>query len=277
MPHEPTLQPGTTTPETAGAAVHAEQLTKRFGSFTAVDNLTLTVAPGEIFGFLGANGAGKTTAIRMFCGLIPPTAGEAHVAGFDIRREAHQVKEHIGYMSQKFSLYEDLTVSQNIEFYGGIYGLSRGEIREKTDNLLGELQLRERRDLTTRSLPLGWKQRLALGVAMLHDPSIIFLDEPTGGVDPISRRNFWRLIHDIASRGTTVFVTTHYMDEAEYCERLSIMYEGRIIEMGRPGRLKEKYGKQSMQDVFVHLVGGDEKREVPAGIETLPPATGGAA
>lgn len=265
MQHEPTPRPGTaapgaavtTTVDAAGAAVHAQHLTKRFGAFTAVDDLTLTVAPGEIFGFLGANGAGKTTAIRMFCGLLPPTSGEARVAGFDIRRDAHRVKESIGYMSQKFSLYEDLTVAQNIEFYGGIYGLSRVAIREKRDRLLDELQLRERRDLTTRSLPLGWKQRLALGVAMLHDPSIIFLDEPTGGVDPISRRNFWRLIHDIATRGTTVFVTTHYMDEAEYCERLSIMYEGRIIEMGQPGALKEKYGKQSMQEVFIHLVGGN--------------------
>lgn len=241
----------------AQPAVHAEQLTKRFGAFTAVDELSLTVAPGEIFGFLGANGAGKTTAIRMFCGLIPPTSGEARVAGYDIRREAHQVKQNIGYMSQKFSLYEDLTVAQNIEFFGGIYGLSRCAIAEKSDVLLDELQLQKRRGLLTRSLPLGWKQRLALGVAMLHDPSIIFLDEPTGGVDPISRRNFWRLIHDIAGRGKTVFVTTHYMDEAEYCGRLSIMYEGRIIEMGQPGELKDKYGKKTMQDVFIQLVTGN--------------------
>lgn len=238
------------------AAVHAEKLTKRFGSFTAVDELSLTVLQGEIFGFLGANGAGKTTAIRMFCGLLQPSSGFARVAGFDLRTHARDVKQNIGYMSQKFSLYDDLTVSQNIEFFGGIYGLARKQIAEKTEMLLVELQLEGRGNLLTRSLPLGWKQRLALGVSMLHDPPIIFLDEPTGGVDPISRRNFWRLIYDIAAAGKTVFVTTHYMDEAEYCGRLSIMYEGRIIELGKPGDLKRKYGLDSMQDVFVHLVGG---------------------
>jgi ABC-2 type transport system ATP-binding protein len=237
-------------------AVFAEGLTRRFGAFTAVDNLSLTVRKGEIFGFLGANGAGKTTAIRMFCGLLPPSSGSARVAGHDIRTDARMVKEHIGYMSQKFSLYEDLTVAQNIEFYGGVYGLTRRNIADRTEQLLVELHLHEHRNALTRSLPLGWKQRLALGAAMLHDPSIIFLDEPTGGVDPISRRNFWRLIHDIAAAGTTVFVTTHYMDEAEYCERLSIMYDGRIIEIGRPGELKRKYGMASMQDIFVHLVSG---------------------
>ena len=255
------------TPQQASAqeaAVHAEHLTRRFGSFTAVDDLTLTVRPGEIFGFLGANGAGKTTAIRMFCGLLPPSSGSARVAGYDVRRQAHEVKQHIGYMSQKFSLYEDLTVAENIEFYGGIYGLTRGRIAEKTDQLLVDLQLQDRRNMLTRSLPLGWKQRLALSVAMLHDPSIIFLDEPTGGVDPISRRNFWRLIYDIAARGKTVFVTTHYMDEAEYCGRLSIMYEGRIIEIGQPGALKRKYGMDTMQDVFVHLVGADAAAKAEA-------------
>ena len=238
------------------AAVHAQKLTKRFGDFTAVDELSLTVLQGEIFGFLGANGAGKTTAIRMFCGLLQPSSGFARVAGFDLRTHARDVKLNIGYMSQKFSLYDDLTVSQNIEFFGGIYGLARKQIAEKTERLLVELQLEGRGNLLTRSLPLGWKQRLALGVSMLHDPPIIFLDEPTGGVDPISRRNFWRLIYDIAAAGKTVFVTTHYMDEAEYCGRLSIMYEGRIIELGKPGDLKRKYGLDSMQDVFVHLVGG---------------------
>ncbi|MFZ1731027.1 MAG: ABC transporter ATP-binding protein [Bacteroidota bacterium] len=236
-------------------AVFAEHLSKRFGSFTAVDDISLTVQPGEIFGFLGANGAGKTTAIRMFCGLLPPSDGIARVAGFDVRTQARQIKQTIGYMSQKFSLYDDLTVAQNIEFYGGIYGLSRSRILEKTTQMLEELNLTDRRNAATSSLPLGWKQRLALSVAMLHDPSIVFLDEPTGGVDPISRRNFWRIIYDIAASGKTVFVTTHYMDEAEYCGRLSIMYQGRIIELGNPGALKEKYGMGSMQEIFVHLVG----------------------
>jgi ABC-2 type transport system ATP-binding protein len=241
------------------AAVSARGLTRRFGSFTAVDSISLDVQRGEIFGFLGANGAGKTTAIRMFCGLLPPTSGEARVAGFDVRREARSIKQTIGYMSQKFSLYDDLTVAQNIEFYGGIYGLTRDEIREKTAHMLEELSLRGKEDTMTRALPLGWKQRLALSVSLLHDPSIIFLDEPTGGVDPISRRNFWRIIYDIAGKGKTVFVTTHYMDEAEYCGRISIMYQGRIIELGAPGALKEKYGLGTMQEVFVHLVGDDAR------------------
>ncbi len=237
-------------------AVRVDGLTKRFGDFTAVDSISLEVKRGEIFGFLGANGAGKTTAIRMLCGLLPPTSGHATVAGFDIHRQAHAIKENIGYMSQKFSLYEDLTVVENIEFYGGIYGLDRRRIREKTDRLLAELGLTGHGGDLTRSLPLGWKQRLALGCSMLHDPSIIFLDEPTGGVDPISRRNFWRIINELTTQGVTVFVTTHYMDEAEYCNRLSIMYEGRIIEMGNPTAIKEKHGMTSMQDIFIHLVGG---------------------
>lgn len=243
-------------------AVYAKDLTKHFGKFTAVDAISLEVRAGEIFGFLGANGAGKTTAIRMFCGLLPPTAGEARVAGFDVHTQAREIKKTIGYMSQKFSLYEDLTVAENIEFYGGIYGLSRDDIAFKTENMLNELQLRDKRDTLTRSLPLGWKQRLALSVSLIHDPSIIFLDEPTGGVDPISRRNFWRIIYEIARSGKTVFVTTHYMDEAEYCGRLSIMYQGRIIEMGAPGALKEKYGLENMQDIFVHLVGSDAAADV---------------
>ncbi len=242
-------------------AVSARELTKRFGRFTAVDGISFDVRRGEIFGFLGANGAGKTTAIRMFCGLLPPTAGEAQVAGYDVRTQPRMIKQTIGYMSQKFSLYEDLTVAQNIEFYGGIYGLTRPQIEHKTGLLLDELNLRDRRDTLTQSLPLGWKQRLALSVSLLHDPSIIFLDEPTGGVDPISRRNFWRIIYEIADSGKTVFVTTHYMDEAEYCGRLSIMYQGRIIEIGTPGGLKEKYGLDTMQDIFVHLVGGDTRKE----------------
>lgn len=235
-------------------AVTATKLTKKFGKFIAVDSISLEVSKGEIFGFLGANGAGKTTAIRMLIGLLKPTAGTATVAGFDIRTESMFVKQNIGYMSQKFSLYEDLTVKENIEFYGGVYGLTREEIQSKTDQLLTELDLRGQQNMLTRSLPLGWKQRLALSTALLHDPSIIFLDEPTGGVDPISRRNFWRLIYEIAEKGKTVFVTTHYMDEAEYCNRLSIMYAGRIIEIGNPTALKEKYRMDSMQDIFIHLV-----------------------
>ncbi|MBN1446935.1 MAG: ABC transporter ATP-binding protein [Bacteroidetes bacterium] len=242
-------------------AVSATDLTKRFGTFTAVDAISFTVRKGEIFGFLGANGAGKTTAIRMFCGLLPPTSGTANVAGYNIRTQSRYIKQTIGYMSQKFSLYEDLTVAQNIEFYGGIYGLTREHIARKTEQLLEELQLQDRRNKLTASLPLGWKQRLALSVSLLHDPSIIFLDEPTGGVDPISRRNFWRIIYEIAGSGKTVFVTTHYMDEAEYCNRLSIMYRGRIIEIGHPGELKERYGLDSMQDIFIHLVGGDIRPE----------------
>ena len=245
----------------ADAAVSARKLTKRFGRFTAVDAISFDVQRGEIFGFLGANGAGKTTAIRMFCGLLPPTDGEARVAGYDIRTDSRMIKQTIGYMSQKFSLYEDLTVAQNIEFYGGIYGLTRSQIEQKTDTMLDELDLHDRRDTMAQALPLGWKQRLALSVSLLHDPSIIFLDEPTGGVDPISRRNFWRIIYEIADSGKTVFVTTHYMDEAEYCGRLSIMYQGRIIEIGSPGGLKDKYGLDSMQDIFVHLVGENASAE----------------
>ncbi len=243
-------------PPPRDSAVHVSHLTRRFGSFTAVDDITLDVQPGEIFGFLGANGAGKTTAIRMLCGLLPPTSGEATVAGYSIRTEAAAIKRRIGYMSQRFSLYEDLTVAQNIEFYGGVYGLDRTTIRRKTDELFETLDLGNQRSAVTGSLPLGWKQRLALGTALLHDPSIIFLDEPTGGVDPISRRRFWRIIYDLAARGTTVFVTTHYMDEAEYCTRVSIMHQGRIIEMGGPRALKEKHGRASMQDVFIALIGG---------------------
>jgi len=236
-------------------AVSVSKLSRNFGKFIAVDEISFEVEKGEIFGFLGANGAGKTTAIKMLCGLLKPTSGEATVAGFSINSESANIKKNIGYMSQKFSLYDDLTVKENIEFYGGIYGLSREKISGKTAQLLSELNLDKMKNSLTRSLPLGWKQRLALSTSLLHDPSIIFLDEPTGGVDPISRRNFWRIIYEIAGSGKTVFVTTHYMDEAEYCNRISIMHRGKIIELGTPTALKQKYDKTTMQDIFIHIVG----------------------
>ncbi|MBU1713833.1 MAG: ABC transporter ATP-binding protein [Proteobacteria bacterium] len=236
-------------------AVSVSKLSRHFGKFIAVDEISFEVDKGEIFGFLGANGAGKTTAIKMLCGLLKPTSGEATVAGFSINSDTSKIKKNIGYMSQKFSLYDDLTVKENIEFYGGIYGLSREKISDKTDQLISELNLDKMKNSLTRSLPLGWKQRLALSTSLLHDPSIIFLDEPTGGVDPISRRNFWRIIYEIASRGKTVFVTTHYMDEAEYCNRVSIMHKGKIIELGTPTGLKQKYNKTTMQDIFISIIG----------------------
>ena len=239
-------------------AVKVNGLTRRFGDFTAVDNVNFAVEKGEIFGFLGANGAGKTTTIRMLCGLLAPSAGEGNVAGFDIHREYEKIKTRIGYMSQKFSLYNDLTVLENIEFYGGIYGLSPRKIRERTRELFAIIGLEALKDTLTSSIPLGWKQRLALCASLLHDPQIIFLDEPTSGVDPVSRRNFWRLIYTLTDLGKTVFVTTHYMDEAEYCHRLSIMKLGRIIEMDNPRSLKEKYGVKTMQDVFIESVRQEE-------------------
>jgi ABC-2 type transport system ATP-binding protein len=236
-------------------SVTAESLTRRFGDFTAVDRISFRVPRGEIFGFLGANGAGKTTTIRMLCGLLMPSAGRATVAGFDVSTESERIKQHIGYMSQRFSLYEDLTVRENIQFYGGIYGLGRADIARKTEQLLDQLGLWDHADSLTSSLPLGWKQRMALSTALLHDPPIVFLDEPTSGVDPESRRQFWLLIYELAGGGKTVFVTTHFMDEAEYCQRVSIMQDGRIIELDRPGLLRNKYGVQSMQDVFIRAVG----------------------
>jgi ABC-2 type transport system ATP-binding protein len=235
-------------------AVQTENLGKRFGKFEAVKNLNLAVHEGEIFGFLGANGAGKTTAIRMLCGLLLPSSGNGRVAGFDIYKQSEKIKQRIGYMSQKFSLYDDLTPAENIEFYGGVYGLQRQALLRKRTELLNELGLTEQADTTTRALPLGYKQRLALSCALLHDPKIIFLDEPTGGVDPEARRNFWDLIYHMAQQGKTIFVTTHYMDEAEYCNRVSIMYQGEIIALGSPQELKQKFGKASMQEVFIHLV-----------------------
>jgi len=237
-------------------AIQAENLSKKFGDFTAVDQISFTVQPGEIFGFLGANGAGKTTAMRMLTGLSTPTAGDARVAGYDVYREAEQIKRHIGYMSQKFSLYEDLTVRENIQFYGGIYGLSFRMIREKTRELIDRLQLGEVARSLVRSLPLGWKQKLAFSVALLHQPRIVFLDEPTGGVDPITRRQFWEMIYQAADEGVTLFVTTHYMDEAEYCDRISVMVDGRIDALGTPKELKEQYQVESMNEVFLQLARG---------------------
>jgi ABC-2 type transport system ATP-binding protein len=238
---------------TAEAAVEARALTRRFGAFTAVDAISFSVARGEVFGFLGANGAGKTTAIRMLTGLLAPTSGEAFVAGRDVFTQAEEVKRRIGYMSQRFSLYEDLTVRENITLYGGIYGLGDREIEERAYRLLSTLGLEHAADDLVRSLPLGWRQKLAFSVAMIHTPEIVFLDEPTGGVDPITRRQFWEMIYAAAAGGTTVFVTTHYMDEAEYCDRVSIMVAGRIAALGTPAELKQRFGAASMDEVFVRL------------------------
>ncbi|CAN5752785.1 hypothetical protein BH11GEM1_BH11GEM1_04480 [soil metagenome] len=234
-------------------AISAHGLTRRFGPFVAVDHITFDVAAGEVFGFLGANGAGKTTAIKMLIGLLPPSEGDARVAGFDVARERIQVRRNIGYMSQRFSLYNDLTVRENIQLYGGIYGLTDQQIRERTDVLLASLELAANANDLVGKLPLGWKQKLSFSVALLHEPKIVFLDEPTGGVDPITRRQFWELIYAAAARGTTVFVTTHYMDEAEYCDRISILVDGRIAALGTPAELKTQYGAATVDDVFVRL------------------------
>jgi len=246
---------------TADSVIRCEGLTKRFGTFTAVDAISFAVAPGEIFGFLGANGAGKTTAMRILCGLLGPTEGAATVAGFDVRSQPERIKQHIGYMSQKFSLYEDLTVRENIRFYGGVYGLKTPVIRAKTDALLQRLGLVAERNTLVGSLPLGWKQKLAFSVALLHDPAVVFLDEPTGGVDPITRRQFWDLIYEAAARGVTVFITTHYMDEAEYCDRVSIMVDGRIDALDTPAGLKQQFGVATMDEVFLHLARGAKNHE----------------
>ncbi len=237
-------------------AVVTKNLTKRFGDFVATNAITFDVAQGEIFGFLGANGAGKTTAIRMLCGLLKPTSGEATVAGFDVYRETEKIKQQIGYMSQRFSLYEDLTVRENIRLFGGIYGLSLAAIRQKTAQILQTLELTSVADTLVVSLPLGWKQKLAFSVALVHDPKIVFLDEPTGGVDPITRRQFWDMIYEAADRGTTIFVTTHYMDEAEYCNRVSIMVDGKMEALDTPANLKKQYGVDSMDGVFQILARG---------------------
>ncbi len=233
--------------------IETRELTKRFGSFTAVDRITLSVMPGEIFGFLGANGAGKTTAMRMLCGLSRPTAGTGRVAGYDIGRQPEAVKRRIGYMSQRFSLYDDLTVGENVRLFGGIYGLGRHELARRGDELLQRLDLTDRRRVRVGALPLGLKQKLAFSVALLHRPPLVFLDEPTGGVDPVTRRTFWEMIDAAAADGTTVFVTTHYMDEAEYCHRVSIMVDGQIRALDTPDRLKRQYGAASMEEVFLGL------------------------
>lgn len=236
-------------------------LVKRFGNFTAVDHISFEVGKGEIFGFLGANGAGKTTAIRILCGLSVPTSGEGTVAGFSIKTQQESIKKHIGYMSQKFSLYSDLKVWENIELFGGIYGLSDKQIKEKISSMLKALSMEDARDMFVRDMPLGWKQKLAFSIAMVHDPLIVFLDEPTGGVDPVTRRNFWEMIYEAASRGVTVFVTTHYMDEAEYCDRVSIMVDGRIEALGSPSQLKMQYGAVNMDEVFTKIAGRSGKQQ----------------
>ena len=235
-------------------AISVTNLTKKFGDFTAVDAITFDVAKGEVFGFLGANGAGKTTAIKMLIGLSKPSGGQATVAGLELGRQSEKIKEKIGYMSQKFSLYEDLSIRQNIRFYGGIYGLSRTRIKERTADILSELRLEDKANDKVGGLPLGWKQRLSFAVAQVHDPEIVFLDEPTGGVDPATRRQFWEMIYAAAAAGRTVFVTTHYMDEAEYCDRISIMVAGKIAALGTPQELKTQFDADSMDEVFLRLV-----------------------
>lgn len=236
--------------------IFVDNLTKKFGDFTAVDAISFEVEKGEIFGFLGANGAGKTTAMKMLIGISNPTSGDAQVAGFDVYKNPDSIKKNIGYMSQKFALYDDLTVKENITFFGGIYGLSRAEIKIKTNQLLKELNLEEIRNSLVGSLPLGWKQKLAFSVALIHNPKIVFLDEPTGGVDPITRRQFWEMIYKTANNGTTIFVTTHYMDEAEYCDRVSIMVDGKIEALDTPKNLKTQFKAANMNDVFLKLARG---------------------
>ena len=234
-------------------SIETQQLTKKFGDFVAVDAITFHVRKGEIFGFLGANGAGKTTAMRMLTGLSSPTSGKAMVAGFDVFTEAEKIKKNIGYMSQKFSLYQDLKVKENIEFYGGIYGLTMQEIKVESEKILVNLGLEKEENTLVSELPLGWKQKLAFSISILHKPKIVFLDEPTGGVDPVTRRQFWNLIYEAAATGITIFVTTHYMDEAEYCQRVAIMVDGKIEALNTPAQLKKDFNTDSMDDVFYKL------------------------
>ncbi|WP_457617604.1 ABC transporter ATP-binding protein [Lutibacter sp.] len=236
--------------------IQVKNLTKKFGDFTAVNKITFEVKQGEIFGFLGANGAGKTTAMKMLIGISKPTSGEANVADFDVYTNPEDIKKNIGYMSQKFALYDDLTVKENITFFGGIYGLSKTSIKQKSEALINELNLQEVSNELVGSLPLGWKQKIAFSVALLHNPKVVFLDEPTGGVDPITRRQFWEMIYKNAHNGTTIFVTTHYMDEAEYCDRVSIMVDGKIEALDSPKKLKEQFNVKNMNDVFLKLARG---------------------
>jgi len=236
--------------------ITVDQLTKKFGAFTAVNAISFDVKKGEIFGFLGANGAGKTTAIKMLIGISKPTAGKANVAGFDVTTQAEDIKKNIGYMSQKFALYDDLTVKENSAFFGGIYGLSRAKIKEKSNELIRELGLQKVENQLVGALPLGWKQKISFSVALLHNPKVVFLDEPTGGVDPITRRQFWEMIYKAADAGTTIFVTTHYMDEAEYCDRVSIMVNGKIEALDTPQNLKADFKAENMNDVFLKLARG---------------------
>lgn len=243
-------------------SIRADQLTKRYGDFIAANAISFEVYKGEIFGFLGANGAGKTTAMRMLCGLSIPSSGSATIAGFDVYKQTEQIKKHIGYMSQKFSLYEDLTVAENIRFFGGIYGLPRNELKTKSAALIARLGLQGEANKLVGSLPLGWKQKLAFSVAVLHQPRIVFLDEPTGGVDPVTRRQFWDLIYQAADEGVTIFVTTHYMDEAEYCNRISIMVDGSIAALDTPHNLKQQFRVGSMDEVFYQLAREAKRVEV---------------
>lgn len=240
-------------------AIICRDLTKQFGDFKAVDAISFDVDQGEIFGFLGANGAGKTTAMRILCGLSYPTSGTASVAGFNVYKQQEQIKKNIGYMSQKFSLYDNLTILENIEFYGGVYGVSRKDIKTRSAELMTTLGLENEAKKLVGALPLGWKQKLAFSVAVFHKPKIIFLDEPTGGVDPITRRQFWDMIYQAAADGITVFVTTHYMDEAEYCNRISVMVDGRVEAMDTPSNLKKKFNTHSMDDVFYELARGAKR------------------
>ena len=249
------------TSDNRNIAIKAENITKTFGDFTAVNHISFEVTKGEIFGFLGANGAGKTTAMRMFSGLSIPTSGTATVAGFDVYKETEKIKKNIGYMSQKFSLYGNLTVKENLNFFGGIYGIPRKDLKIKRDELIKELGLENKKNKLVSQLPLGWKQKLAFSVAIFHEPQIVFLDEPTGGVDPVTRRQFWNMIYDASDRGITIFVTTHYMDEAEYCDRVSIMVDGKIAALDTPAQLKKQFNAQNMDDVFYELARGAKRIE----------------
>jgi ABC-2 type transport system ATP-binding protein len=239
--------------------IETHELTRRFGDFIAVNAISFDVKAGEIFGFLGANGAGKTTAMRILCGLLLPSSGKATVAGYDVYTQSEQIKRQIGYMSQKFSLYDNLTVRENINFFGGIYGIPKRELQQKTAELLERLQFEAEADKLVRSLPLGWKQKISFSTAILHSPQIVFLDEPTGGVDPITRRQFWDMIYEAAANGITIFVTTHYMDEAEYCDRVSIMVDGAIAALDTPQKLKQQFGAEDMDGVFLQLARGAKR------------------